>query len=41
MLVRWEISDAGTPFLNQLPTPIATPTGVTFANPDDIAPTAF
>ena len=41
MLVRWEISDAGTPFLNQLPTPIATPTGVTFAAPDDIAPTAF
>jgi FtsP/CotA-like multicopper oxidase with cupredoxin domain len=41
MLVRWEISDAGTPFLNQLPTPIAAPTGVTFANPDDIAPTAF
>ena len=41
MLVRWEISDAGTPFLNQLPTPIAAPTGVTFAAPDDIAPTAF
>jgi FtsP/CotA-like multicopper oxidase with cupredoxin domain len=41
MLVRWEISDAGTPFLNKLPTPIAAPTGVTFADPDDIAPTAF
>jgi manganese oxidase len=41
MLVRWEISDAGTPFLNQLPTPIAAPTGVTYAAPDDIAPTAF
>jgi len=41
MLVRWEMSDAGTPFLNRLPTPIATPQGVTFAAPDDIAPTAF
>jgi manganese oxidase len=41
MLVRWEIDDAGTPFLKPLPTPIAKPTGVTFVAPDDIAPTAF
>jgi manganese oxidase len=41
MLVRWEMSDAGAPFLNALPTPIPSPTGVTFAAPDDIAPTAF
>ncbi len=41
MLVRWEIDDAGTPFLRPLPTPIAKPTGVTFVNPDDIAPTAL
>jgi FtsP/CotA-like multicopper oxidase with cupredoxin domain len=41
MLVRWEINGAGTPFLNPLPTPIATAQGVTFNAPDDIAPTAF
>jgi FtsP/CotA-like multicopper oxidase with cupredoxin domain len=41
MLVRWEINGAGEPFLNPLPTPIATPQGVTFNAPDDIAPTAF
>ncbi|HEY2393138.1 MAG TPA: multicopper oxidase domain-containing protein [Candidatus Angelobacter sp.] len=41
MLVRWEIDDGGTPFLRPLPTPIATPQGVTFVAPDDIAPTAF
>jgi FtsP/CotA-like multicopper oxidase with cupredoxin domain len=41
MLVRWEINGAGEPFLNPLPTPIATPQGVTFNPPDDIAPTAF
>jgi manganese oxidase len=41
MLVRWEMSDAGEPFLNKLPTPIAKPTGVSFVAPDDIAPTAF
>ncbi|HZU29538.1 MAG TPA: multicopper oxidase domain-containing protein [Candidatus Angelobacter sp.] len=41
MLVRWEINGAGQPFLNPLPTPIATPQGVTFVAPDDIAPTAF
>jgi manganese oxidase len=41
MLVRWEIDDGGAPFLRPLPTPIATPQGVTFVAPDDIAPTAF
>jgi FtsP/CotA-like multicopper oxidase with cupredoxin domain len=41
MLVRWEINGGGTPFLAQLPTPIATAQGVTFNAPDDIAPTAF
>jgi manganese oxidase len=41
MLVRWEIDDGGAPFLRPLPTPIATPQGVTFVSPDDIAPTAF
>ena len=41
MLLRWEINDAGQPFLNPLPTPIPTPQGVTFLPPDDILPTAF
>jgi FtsP/CotA-like multicopper oxidase with cupredoxin domain len=41
MLVRWEINGSGEPFLNPLPTPISSPTGVTFVAPDDIAPTAF
>jgi manganese oxidase len=41
MLVRWEIDNGGTPFLRPLPTPIATPQGVTYVQPDDIAPTAF
>jgi len=41
MLVRWEIDNAGNPFLNPLPTPIPSPQGVTFRAPDDIEPTAF
>ncbi|HEX2328329.1 MAG TPA: multicopper oxidase domain-containing protein [Candidatus Angelobacter sp.] len=41
MLVRWEIDNGGAPFLRPLPTPIPTPQGVTFENPDEIAPTAF
>ncbi|HEY1525914.1 MAG TPA: multicopper oxidase domain-containing protein [Candidatus Angelobacter sp.] len=41
MLVRWEIDDGGAPFLRPLPTPLPGPTGVTFAAPDDIAPTAL
>jgi FtsP/CotA-like multicopper oxidase with cupredoxin domain len=41
MLVRWEIDDGGVPFLRPLPTPIATPQGVSFISPDEITPTAF
>src|SRR5690242_2944618 len=41
MLVRWEIVNGGTPFLQPLPTPIPKPQGVTFMAPDDILPTAF
>jgi hypothetical protein len=41
MLQRWEIDDGGRPFLRPLPTPIATPQGVTFRAPDDILRTAF
>ena len=41
MLLRWEIDDAGGAFLRPLPTPIPTPQGVTFENPDDILPTAL
>ncbi|HZI57960.1 MAG TPA: multicopper oxidase domain-containing protein, partial [Verrucomicrobiae bacterium] len=41
MLLRWEIDDGGTPFLRPLPTPIPTPQGVTFEDPDDILPSAF
>ena len=40
MLVRWETQGGGTPFLYPLPTPIATPQGVTFIPPDEILPTA-
>jgi FtsP/CotA-like multicopper oxidase with cupredoxin domain len=41
MLLRWEIDDNGAPFLRPLPTPIPTPQGVTFRDPDDILPTAL
>ena len=41
MLVRWEINNAGGAFLNPLPTPIPKPQGVTFIQPDEVAPTAF
>jgi len=42
MLVRWDINGGGDhPSLVPLPTPIPSPTGVSFINPDDIAPTAF
>jgi len=41
MLLRWEIDDLGTPFLQPLPTPIPKPQGVTFMPPDDILPSAF
>ncbi len=41
MLLRWEIDDAGSPFMRPLPTPIVSPTGVTFESPDDILPSAL
>jgi manganese oxidase len=41
MLMRWEIDDGGRPFLRPLPTPIPSPQGVTFRDPDDILPTAL
>ena len=40
MLLRWDINNAGAPFLNPLPTPISKPTGVTFETPDQILPNA-
>jgi FtsP/CotA-like multicopper oxidase with cupredoxin domain len=40
MLVRWDISGQGAPQLAPLPTPIATPQGVTFIPPDEIIPTS-
>jgi FtsP/CotA-like multicopper oxidase with cupredoxin domain len=41
MLIRWEIDDGGAPFMRPLPTPIATPQGVTFLPPDEVLPTAL
>jgi manganese oxidase len=41
MLLRWEIDDGGAPYLRPLPTPIPSPTGVTFIAPGEILPTAF
>jgi FtsP/CotA-like multicopper oxidase with cupredoxin domain len=41
MLLRWEIDNSGAPFLRPLPTPIPTPQGVTFENPDEILQGAF
>jgi FtsP/CotA-like multicopper oxidase with cupredoxin domain len=41
MLLRWEIDDGGQPFLRPLPTPIPTPTGVTFESPDEVLSTAY
>jgi FtsP/CotA-like multicopper oxidase with cupredoxin domain len=41
MLMRWEISDGGTPFLRPLPTPIPKPQGVTFEAPTDVLRTAL
>jgi manganese oxidase len=36
MLLRWDINNAGEPFVNPLPTPIPKVTGVTFEPPDQI-----
>ena len=41
MLLRWEIDDSGQPFLRPLPTPIPSPTGVTFETPDEVLSTAY
>ncbi|MGH9567994.1 MAG: multicopper oxidase domain-containing protein, partial [Candidatus Angelobacter sp.] len=41
MLIRWEIDNGGAPFLRPLPTPIPSPTGVTFEAPTEIEKTAF
>jgi FtsP/CotA-like multicopper oxidase with cupredoxin domain len=41
MLLRWEIDDSGGAFLRPLPTPIPSPQGVTFRNPDDVLGTAY
>jgi FtsP/CotA-like multicopper oxidase with cupredoxin domain len=41
MFLRWDLDDEGNQFLRPLPTPIATPQGVTFLPPDDILPTAM
>ena len=41
MLLRWEIDNAGGAFLKPLPTPIPTPQGVSFEDPDEILPTAL
>ena len=38
MLLRWDIDPDGNAALNVLPTPIPTPQGVTFMDPDDILP---
>ena len=36
MLLRWDIDPDGSPQLSLLPTPIPTPQGVTFVEPDDV-----
>jgi len=36
MLLRWDINPDGSAELNPLPTPMPTPWGVTFINPDDV-----
>ena len=38
MLMRWDISNAGAPFLVPLPTPLPRPQGVTFAAPAETLP---
>ena len=38
MLLRWDISGSGAPFLNPLPTPLPRPQGVSFAAPAEILP---
>ncbi|MCY7301408.1 MAG: multicopper oxidase domain-containing protein, partial [Ilumatobacteraceae bacterium] len=38
MLMRWDMSNAGAPFLQPLPTPLPRPQGVTFVPPAEILP---
>jgi FtsP/CotA-like multicopper oxidase with cupredoxin domain len=38
MLLRWEINNAGAPFVVPLPTPIPKPQGVTFLAPSEVLP---
>jgi manganese oxidase len=38
MLLRWEINNAGVPFVAPLPTPIPKPQGVTFLAPAEVLP---
>jgi len=40
MLLRWDIDQDGTATLTRLRTPLPTPQGVTFVDPDDVLPTA-
>jgi FtsP/CotA-like multicopper oxidase with cupredoxin domain len=40
MLLRWDIDPEGNAVLAALPTPIPTPHGVTFVDPDDVLPGA-
>jgi FtsP/CotA-like multicopper oxidase with cupredoxin domain len=40
MLLRWDVDPDGTTVLAALPTPIPTPQGVGFIDPDDVLPTA-
>ncbi len=41
MLARWEIDDKGAPYVRPLQTPIPTPQGVRFQDPDEILRTAL
>ena len=40
MLLRWDINPDGSTVLTPMPTPLATPNGVTFVPPDEILPGA-
>jgi hypothetical protein len=40
MLLRWDVNPDGSAELRPLPTPIPTPQGCTFLDPDDILPGA-
>jgi hypothetical protein len=40
MLLRWDVNPDGSAELRPMPTPIPTPQGCTFLDPDDILPGA-